>query len=354
MKSWSSIRGLLLRSPAWRKCAGKLRTTSPTYAWPLASTTQWSASLKRRWRQNPCASGAGPSSCWLTTARAARPTPCGRLAASARPWPRKWASAHRRSLAALEQKVLLQSPELDQRPLPAEAPNGPASVPLSGALPHPASSFVGRVEEVAKVARLVGERRLVTLAGAGGCGKTRLAQEVAATVAGRFPEGAHFVALAPLADPASVPLAVAEALGVRPLSGRPITQVVAEVVGHRETLIVVDNCEHLVGAVAELVEDLLQGAPGLRVLATSREPLRISAESVWRVPSLEVPAAGASVAECRGCGAVELFVDRAQAARPGAARRTTAPLPPLPRSPAASTACPLPSNWRQRGRRCST
>ena len=220
--------------------------------------------------------------------------------------------------AALEQKVLLQSPELDQRPLPAEAPNGPASVPLSGALPHPASSFVGRVEEVAKVARLVGERRLVTLAGAGGCGKTRLAQEVAATVAGRFPEGAHFVALAPLADPASVPLAVAEALGVRPLSGRPITQVVAEVVGRRETHIVVDNCEHLVGAVAELVEDLLQGAPGLRVLATSREPLRISAESVWRVPSLEVPAAGASVAECRGCGAVELFVDRAQAARPGA------------------------------------
>ena len=88
-------------------------------------------------------------------------------------------------------------------------------------------------------------------------------------------------------------------------------------VGHRETLAVLDNCEHLVGAVAELVEELLHGAPGLRVLATSREPLRISAETVWRVPSLEVPAAGASAAECRGCGAVELFVDRAQAAGPG-------------------------------------
>jgi predicted ATPase/DNA-binding SARP family transcriptional activator len=213
-------------------------------------------------------------------------------------------------LAALEQKVLLQSPELDQRPLAAEAPRGPPPVP------HPASSFVGRVEEVAEVAKLVGERRLVTLAGAGGCGKTRLAQEVAATVAGRFSEGAHFVALAPVADPAGVPLAVAEALGVRPQSGRPITQVVAEVVGQRETLAVVDNCEHLVGAVAEVVEELLQGAPGLRVVATSREPLRISAETVWRVPSLEVPAAGASAAECRGCGAVELFVDRAQAAGP--------------------------------------
>ena len=219
-------------------------------------------------------------------------------------------------LAALEQKVLLQSPELDYGPFAAEAFGGRAPVPLSGALPRPASSFVGRVEEVAEVAKLVGERRLVTLAGAGGCGKTRLAQEVAATVAGRFSEGAHFVALGPLVDPASVPLAVAEALGVRPQSGRPISQVVAEVVGHHETLAVLDNCEHLVDAVAEVVEELLQGAPGLRVLATSREPLRISAEMVWRVPSLEVPAAGASAAECRGCGAVELFVDRAQAARP--------------------------------------
>ena len=217
-------------------------------------------------------------------------------------------------LAALEQKVLLQSPDLELRPFAAEAPSGPAPLPHSSALPRPASSFVGRVEQVAEVAKLVGERRLVTLAGAGGCGKTRLAQEVAMTVKGRFSEGAHFVALAPLADPASVPLAVAEALGVRPQSGRPITQVVAEVVGHRQTLAVVDNCEHLVGAVAELVEELLQGAPGLRVLATSREPLRISAETVWRVPSLQVPAAGASAAECRGCGAVELFVDRAQAA----------------------------------------
>ncbi len=220
-------------------------------------------------------------------------------------------------LAALEQKVLLQSPELDHGPFAAEAFGGRSPVPLSGALPRPASSFVGRVEEVAEVAKLVGERRLVTLAGAGGCGKTRLAQEVAASMAALFSEGAHFVALAPLADPSSVPLAVAEALGVRPQSGRPITQVVAEVVGHRQTLAVLDNCEHLVGAVAEVVEELLQGAPGLRVLATSREPLRISAETVWRVPSLEVPATGASAAECRGCGAVELFVDRAQAARPG-------------------------------------
>lgn len=218
-------------------------------------------------------------------------------------------------LAALEQKVLLQSTELDQRPRATGAPGGSALLRLSGPLPRPASSFVGRAEEVAEVAKLIDERRLVTLAGAGGCGKTRLAQEVATSMTGRF--ATHFVGLAPLADPGLVALAVAEALGVRPQSGRPPAQVVAEVIGHRETLAVVDNCEHVIQAVAELVEELLGAAPGLRVLATSREPLRIAGETVWRVPSLEVPGLGATADESRGCAAVELFVERALAARPG-------------------------------------
>ena len=221
-------------------------------------------------------------------------------------------------LVALEQKMLLQSPELDQRPLVPGAPTAsPATGGGAGLLPRPVSSFVGRAGEVAELSKLLGERRLVTLAGAGGCGKTRLAQEVAGAMAGRFAGGAHFVALAPLAGPGLVPLAVAEALGVRPQSDRPPAQVVAELIGHRQTLAVLDNCEHLVGAVAELVEELLQGAPGLRVLATSREPLRIAGETVWRVPSLQVPGPGASAAESRGCAAVELFVERALSARPG-------------------------------------
>jgi predicted ATPase/DNA-binding SARP family transcriptional activator len=220
-------------------------------------------------------------------------------------------------LVALEQKVLLQSPELDQRPLGTDVPGDGGTVVQTGELPRPASSFVGRAGEVAEVAKLLSERRLVTLAGAGGCGKTRLASEVAVAVTGSLAGGAHFVALAPVADPELVPLAVAEALGVRPHSERPLPQVTAEVVGHRATLVVVDNCEHLVGAVAELVEDLLQGAPGLRVLATSREPLRCAGETVWRVPSLEVPEPGSGPAESRACAAVELFVDRALAAKPG-------------------------------------
>jgi predicted ATPase/DNA-binding SARP family transcriptional activator len=220
-------------------------------------------------------------------------------------------------LVALEQKVLQHSPELDPRPLGGEAATSHVQEGGARPLPSLASSFVGRAGQVAEVAGLVGERRLVTLAGTGGCGKTRLAQEIAATVAGRFAGGAHFVALAAVADPGLVPVAVAEALGVRPESGRPPAQVVAEVIGHRETLAVVDNCEHLAQAVAELVERLLSDAPGLRVLATSREPLRIAGETVWRVPSLEVPTPGASAVERRGCAAVELFVDRVLSARPG-------------------------------------
>ncbi len=216
-------------------------------------------------------------------------------------------------LVALEQKVLLQSAEL--RPLRSHVGGAPGA--QAGGLPRPASSFIGRAGEVAEVAKLLGESRLVTLAGAGGCGKTRLAQEVAAAMADSLAGGAHFVSLAPLTEPGLVPMAVAEALGVQPQSGRAPAQVVTEVIGHRETLAVVDNCEHLVGTVAELVEGLLSGAPGLRVLATSREPLRIAGETVWRVPSLEVPGPGASAAESRGCAAVELFVDRALSARPG-------------------------------------
>ena len=219
-------------------------------------------------------------------------------------------------LMALEQKVLQQSPELAGRSLSSGAVAAPTPLGGTGPPPRPANSFVGRSGGADEVAKLVGERRLVTLAGTGGCGKTRLAQELAAKVAGRFPGGAYFVALAPLSDPGLVPVAVAEALGVRPQSGRPPAQVVAEVIGHRETLVVLDNCEHLVQAVAELAEGLLSGAPGLRVLATSREPLRIGGETVWRVPCLEVPPPEASDAERRGCAAVELFVDRALSARP--------------------------------------
>ena len=216
-------------------------------------------------------------------------------------------------LVALEQAVLLHSPDLDYRPLPEAAGAAPQH---PGALPAPTSTFIGRTAEMAEVENLVADRRLVTLAGAGGCGKTRLALEVAGRLGDRFAGGAYFVALAPVADGALVGTAVAEALGVLSPSER-LVDVVGDVIGHRPTLLVLDNCEHVVGEAAELAEKVLGAAPGLRLLVTSRDPLRIVGETVWRVPSLPVPASGVDAQECRASVAVQLFVDRALAAHPG-------------------------------------
>ena len=212
-------------------------------------------------------------------------------------------------LVALERSVLAQSDDLNYRPSPGLVPASPKTNQgaLRGTMTSPASAFVGRAEELAEVANLVVKRRLVMLAGPGGCGKTRLAIEVARKLSKSFAGGAHFAALAPVTDSAIVPGAVADALGVRPESDRPLTQVISEVVGHRETLVVVDNCEHVVEAVAALVDELLQGAPGLRVLATSRDPLRIAGEVVWRVAPLEVPEPGAGPDEARRSGAGRTF-----------------------------------------------
>jgi predicted ATPase len=222
------------------------------------------------------------------------------------------------ALVALEQSVLLHSPELDYHG-PTEA--GPSKAlesarPRRSALPAWLTSFVGRADDLSRVEKLISERRLVTLAGSGGCGKTRLAVEVAARVEGSFSGGVYFAALAPVTDPGLVATAVADALMVQPQSERRLADVIAEVVGHRETLVVIDNCEHVVGGVAELVEELLRTAPGLQVLATTREPLKVDGETVWRVPSLAVARPGAGPIELRGNAAVELFVDRALSAKP--------------------------------------
>ena len=259
-------------------------------------------------------------------------------------------------LVALEQKVLLQSPELDERPLSSEAAAGPAP-PLGGCRPAPKAGQ--QLRRPGRRSGRGGQARRRAPPGHPGRGWAAVARPAwpkkwPPAWRAASPGGAHFVALAPLADPGLVPVAVAEALGVRPQSGRPPAEVVAEVIGHRETLAVLDNCEHLVQAVAELVEGLLSAAPGLRVLATSREPLRIGGETVWRVPSLEVPPPEATAAERRGCrgGRAVRGPRPVRPARPCA--WTTTPSPPSPRSPAASTACPSPSSWPPPGWAWST
>ena len=136
------------------------------------------------------------------------------------------------------------------------------------------SSFVGRERELAELGRLLADHRLITLTGAGGCGKTRLALQAASETLERFPDGAWWVELAPLGDEALVGAAIAEALGVRPLPGMTPLQAAGAYLASHRALVILDNCEHLLGACAEAAESLLQADPDVVVLATSRAPLQ--------------------------------------------------------------------------------
>ena len=185
--------------------------------------------------------------------------------------------------------------------------------PGSAGLPAPVSSFVGRERQLDEVERLLRAGRLVTLTGAGGCGKTRLALEVAARLRGAFRHGVAFVPLAPLDDPSFVAPAVARALGIRESPGRPYREAVALAVRGRALLLVLDNLEHLLDA-APTVAEWLAACPGLKVLATSRERLRLQGEQVYPVPPLALP--DPADADPVGSEAVRLFVERARAVEP--------------------------------------
>lgn len=156
----------------------------------------------------------------------------------------------------------------------------------SGNLPIQLTSFVGRERELREVVGLARRHRLLTLTGPGGCGKTRLALEAAAALRRETPDGVWFVELAGLSDGALVPHAVGAVLGVESRSGRRSEEAVVAHVRERQMLVVLDNCEHLIGACARLAGDLLSACANLRLLATSREPLHVAGEVDWRVPSL--------------------------------------------------------------------
>jgi predicted ATPase/DNA-binding SARP family transcriptional activator len=166
---------------------------------------------------------------------------------------------------------------------PAPAARTPHNLPLA------LTSFVGRDRELAEVGRLLGRDRLLTLTGAGGSGKTRLALEAARARLPHCPDGAWLVELAGLGDPALVPEAAASALGLTLSTRRPDVDELSTQIGERSMLLILDNCEHLIAACAVLAERLLVSCPGLRVLATSREPMRVPGEVTWRVPSLALP-----------------------------------------------------------------
>jgi predicted ATPase/DNA-binding CsgD family transcriptional regulator len=184
------------------------------------------------------------------------------------------------------------------------------------ALPVHASRFVGRQRELAEVGALVGRSRLVTLTGAAGSGKTRLALEVAGRVGSSKPDGPRLVELASLTDGELLPHAFASALEIGEAKARPVLDTLQETLSAYKGLIVVDNCEHLVEACAALVDRLLRRCPGLTVIATSREPLHVDGEVVWHVPTLSLPREGASMRDMMRAESVALFVERARQAAP--------------------------------------
>ena len=187
-----------------------------------------------------------------------------------------------------------------------------------GNLPFESSSFVGRERELAELASLLASGRLLSLVGPGGCGKTRLALAAAGAADG-FGDGVFWIELDALSDPALVPEAVARTLGVRWGTGQSPTAALLKRLKAANALLVLDNCEHVVAACAGLADALLRSCPGLKILATSREALRVAGEMAWSVPSLPLPdpALLPGPEELMDYGAVRLFVERAGTAAPG-------------------------------------
>jgi predicted ATPase/DNA-binding CsgD family transcriptional regulator len=197
-----------------------------------------------------------------------------------------------------------------ERSAPTDATGG-----LHG-FPAALTSFVGRAQAVDEVSAQLAQDRLVTVTGPGGAGKTRLAGEVARQVADRFADGVWLAELAAVTDPAQVAAVVGTALGLRDLPSVAAADALALALARRQLLLVLDNCEHVIGAAAELCGRLLLGADDVRVLATSREPLRIAGEVRYRLGSLTLPDPG-DPAAATGCEAVTLFADRARRVEPG-------------------------------------
>ncbi len=236
-----------------------------------------------------------------------------------------------RDLSRPEQVFQLCHPELPHEFPPLRGMNHPG---LPNNLPQQLTSFIGRERELATVKGLLGSHRLVTLAGSGGCGKTRLALQAAADVLEDYPNGAWLVELGSLSDPALVAQAVVSALGLREQAGQTPTQTLAECLKPKTMLLILDNCEHLLPACADLADALLRACPQVTLLASSREALGIAGEQTYRVPSLSVPDPRqlATVESLSGYESVRLFLDRATLSRPDF--RLTAP-----NAPALASVC---------------
>jgi len=183
-------------------------------------------------------------------------------------------------------------------------------------LPQALQSFVGRERELAEIKQLLPGTRLLTLTGTGGIGKTRLAQQAASEVRDAYRDGVWFVDLAPLVDPGLVPSALAQVLGVKESAGQPLARTLSEHLRTQEVLLILDNCEHLVKACAQLAGALLQETARVTIVATSREPLRIGSERTYPLGALPLPDPKGDMRTIARSDAVQLFVERARQLRP--------------------------------------
>ncbi len=232
-------------------------------------------------------------------------------------------SAEVGAVAALADRVAATLVILDPALLGAAPVVAPTVAPASSAnfardnLPRNLPELIGRDRELAQLRALIAANRLVTVTGSGGVGKTRLVIEAGTGCLDDFAAGVWLVEFAPLADAELVPTAVTAALGMEvPANGRPVEVLISRLKDQR-ILLVLDNCEHVVGAVASLLEALLAAAPMVKALVSSQELIGISGEQVFRLPSLSVPTEESpTVEEALGAGAVQLFVQRAKAVDP--------------------------------------
>src|SRR5262249_18491785 len=217
----------------------------------------------------------------------------------------------------------------DAQRLPPPAARPGSGPPRTANLPAQLTSFVGREDELELLGGVLDETRVGALTGRGGAGKTRLAIEASAALLAELPDGVWFVPLAPVRDALDVPQAVLAAIGgygaIWPADPAEAMQAatlppldrLADALASRKLALVLDNCEHLLDAVAALADRLLADAPGVRICATSREPLRVTREMLCPGPWLPLPAEDAGPAEAASYAAVRLFADRAAAVRPG-------------------------------------
>ena len=226
-----------------------------------------------------------------------------------------------RDLGAVRLRDLAHPEEVSQVVHPQLRQEFPALRSLASTphnLPQPLTSFIGREHELAETRRQLSQTRLLTLVGIGGLGKSRLSLETAASVLDEYPDGVWFVELAPVTDPRLVPQVVASALGVKEEAGRPVGEALLKFVVDRRLLLVLDNCEHLTQACAELARGLLEAGPHVRILASSRERLNIRGEKTFPLAPLAAPLPRQNMAAeaLETFAAARLFVDRVCSAQP--------------------------------------